>query len=289
LEERESLQSRVDSLEIALRTARLDFGGDGDRGRDEALLHQRHTQRLSDEKLALAEKNACLEGRNKQLNTELEHQRRRVTDAEQATSKLSESLQEHMARSHELQIGKERLELMLEFKEKDVAKVVVDIQTNRAQCAEAIKEAHMEGEEKNRILMREVQVLKATAEKATRKQKDALEARDKEKRRAKRKDEAMLELHDEVNALKEEKRKLDSVRISMESEFKREQRELLRKVDMAQARQPMHGAMGASASRGGAATGTDTARNLREAFKKENDVLKELANMSENLSRQGYN
>jgi len=41
-----------------------------------------------------------------------------VTDSERASSQLGEQLKLEMTKSHELQIGKERMELLLEFEKK---------------------------------------------------------------------------------------------------------------------------------------------------------------------------
>jgi len=69
----------------------------------------------------------------------------------------------------------------------------------------------------------------------------------------------------------------------MEAEYKREIRDLQRRADFAP-----RAAGGYPPSRGASSGGSETAKNLQEAFKKENRVLQELATMSESLTRQGY-
>jgi hypothetical protein len=167
-----------------------------------------------------------------------------------------------------------------EFEKKDVAKVVQEIQESRHECAQAVGRAKEEGELEKREFLREVQQLKSQAEKAVRRCKDAVEGQAKERRRAKRKEEALKELHDEINEVKEAKRAVEASKLAMESEHKREVRDMQRRADLGGAR--------ASSGRLAGAGGSETAKTLREAFQKENEVLRELANMSESLSRQGW-
>ena len=83
-----------------------------------------------------------------------------------------------------------------------------------------------------------------------------------DRKRAQRKEEALQELHNEINHLREEKSSIESNKRALELEHKRELRELHRQVDF--------GSGHARAAPLGSAA--DTAKSLRDAFTKENEV-----------------
>jgi len=277
MEERDALQSRIDNLQSELRASRHNLVGDTDRGRDDMLTFQRDRQRLVDEKAALAEKFAGSEGRNKQLQEELRTKHTQLNDAETTTAEVRQQLKAEMSKSHEIQLQKERMELLLDFEKKDMAKVIGDLERTRQECALAAQQIQQDCSGAQAALQVENKRLKVTLEKAMSKCKEAREVAKKEKKNAKAKGTMIEELEQRLSQLKDSKATIEASLRAKELAHKREIREISRRTEM--------GGLSGSVPQDSACA--DTAKSLREAFRKENAVLQELANMSARLSEQG--